>query len=97
MRAGGGFGSGTFSNTGSNALGNDDLTKVAALSQAIAGRTSSPSAADSAALVNTGSRNDPDYDSQNMQTAKAAFLSTAQKQKTEDLPPVNQDSAAECV
>jgi type IV secretion system protein TrbI len=67
-----------------NAPGNDDLTKVAALSQAIAGRTSSPPAVDSAASVNPGSRNDPDYDGQNMQTAKATFLSTAQKQKTED-------------
>jgi type IV secretion system protein TrbI len=84
IRSGGGFTTGTFSNTGSNALGNDDLTKVAALSQAIAGRTPSPSAADSASFLNTGLRNDPDYESQNMQTAKAAFLSTAQKQKTED-------------
>jgi hypothetical protein len=84
IRFSAGFASGTFSNVGLNAPGNDDLTKVAALSQAIAGRTSSPSAVDSAAFVNLGSRNDPDYDSQNMQAAKAAFLSTAQKQKSED-------------
>jgi hypothetical protein len=67
IRFSAGFASGTFSNVGLNAPGNDDLTddltKVAALSQAIAGRTSSPSAVDSAAFVNLGSRNDPDYDS----------------------------------
>ena len=37
IRSGGGFASGTFSNTGLNEPGNDDLAKVAALSQAIAG------------------------------------------------------------
>ena len=84
IRSGGGFASGTLSNAGFNTSGNDDLAKVAALSQAIAGRTPAQSAADAATLLNTGSRNDLDYDGQNMQTLKAAFLSNAQKQKRED-------------
>jgi type IV secretion system protein VirB10 len=79
----GGFASGTFSNAGSTSNASDDLARVAAMSQAIAGRTpSSPS--DAVALLNATSRNDPDYDSQNMQAVKAAFLSNAQKQKNED-------------
>ena len=32
----------------------------------------------------SGSPNDPDYESQNMQTAKAAFLASAQQRKTDD-------------
>jgi type IV secretion system protein VirB10 len=84
IRSGGGFASGTFSNTGFNTSGNDDLAKVAALSQAIGSRTPSQSAADPAAILNAASRNDPDYDGQNMQTLKAAFLSNAQKQKSDD-------------
>jgi type IV secretion system protein VirB10 len=79
----GGFASGTFSSAGSNFNAGDDLARVAAMSQAIAGRTS-PSPSDAVALLNAASRNDPDYDSQNMQAVKAAFLSNAQKQKNED-------------
>ena len=37
-----------------------------------------------ALLPGGGLANDPDYDSQNMQTAKKAFLSSAQQQKTDD-------------
>jgi len=52
IRSGGSFASGTFSNAGFNTAGNDDLAKVASLSQAIASRTPSQSSADPAALLN---------------------------------------------
>jgi type IV secretion system protein VirB10 len=90
IRSGGGAGSfasgfgggvGTFSSGA-------DLAQVAALTQAIAGQspTSSASAALTrpALLPGSGLSNDPDYDSQNMQTAKKAFLSSTQQQKTDD-------------
>jgi type IV secretion system protein VirB10 len=68
--------------------GGDDLAQVAALTQAIAGQNpTSPAAAAlnrPALLPGSALSNDPDYDSQNMQTAKKAFLSSAQQQKTDD-------------
>src|SRR5262249_22086042 len=65
-----------------------DLSQVAALTQALGGARGSnglPSALDrSVAFSPAGNPNDPDYESQNMQTAKAAFLASAQQRKTDD-------------
>jgi len=66
--------------------GADDLAQVSALTQALGGR--SPNSVSPlermASLPSTSSANDPDYDSQNMQTAKAAFLASAEQRKTDD-------------
>lgn len=56
----------------------DDITRVAALSRAIADRTSTPGISVPARTT------DSDYDSQNMQTTKASFLASNQQQKTDD-------------
>ena len=64
--------------------GNDDLARVAALSQAISRRNADGPGTGPSAFLSNGARNDADYDGQNMQTAKAAFLASAQKQKTDD-------------
>ena len=80
-------GLGSF-NGGAPYSSGSDLAQIAALTQAIAGQT--PSAAVPATLSRAVSlagsppRNDPDYDSQNMQTAKAAFLASAEQQKADD-------------
>lgn len=79
---------GSFPGAGGQPRSNDDLAQVAALSQSIAGRNSATPAPNGlnrlTAFSTNGSPNDPDYDSQNMQTAKAAFLASAQQQKTDD-------------
>lgn len=66
----------------------NDLAQVAALTQALGGGRGPngvPSALDrTAAFSPLGNPNDPDYDGQNMQTAKAAFLASAQQRKTDD-------------
>jgi type IV secretory pathway VirB10-like protein len=63
---------------------NDDLARIAALSQAISGHDSNAAAGVPASFQTGGSRNDADYEAQNMQTTKAAFLAAAQKQKADD-------------
>jgi type IV secretory pathway VirB10-like protein len=89
IRSGGGagsFASGFGGGVGPLSSG-ADLAQVAALTQAIAGQNpTSPAAALTrpALLPGSGLSNDPDYDSQNMQTAKKAFLSSTQQQKTDD-------------
>ncbi len=89
IRSGGGagsFGSGFGGGIGPFSSG-ADLAQVAALTQAVAGQSpTSPAAALTrpALLPGSGLSNDPDYDSQNMQTTKKAFLSSAQQQKTDD-------------
>jgi type IV secretion system protein VirB10 len=63
----------------------DDLSDVAALTRAIAGRNSADSGVGNlAALAGGSSRNDSDYDAQNMQATKATFVATAQQQKSDD-------------
>lgn len=64
--------------------GNDDLARVAALSQAISRHNTNGPGTEPGAFPTSGARNDADYDGQNMQTAKAAFLASAQQQKTDD-------------
>jgi type IV secretion system protein VirB10 len=89
IRSASGAGSfGSFPGAGGQPAGNDDLAQIAALSQSIAGRNSTTPAPNSlhrlTAVSTNSSPNDPDYESQNMQTAKAAFLASAQQQKTDD-------------
>jgi type IV secretion system protein VirB10 len=65
----------------------NDLAQVAALTQALGGGRGSNAiqpALDRASFSPTGSSNGPDYESQNMQTAKAAFLASARQPKTDD-------------
>jgi len=65
----------------------DDLAQVAALSQAIGGRNAPTTPSPLGRLAgfpNGASANDADYDGQNMQTTKAAFLASARQQKTDD-------------
>lgn len=64
-----------------------DLAQVEALSQALSGRSTdavSPALERAVSLAPARTPNDPDYESQNMQTAKAAFLTAAQQRKTDD-------------
>ena len=88
IRSGSGASSFTsFPGAGSPISGADDLAQVAALSQAIGGRgpaAISPPLERAVSFSPSGSPNDPDYESQNMQTAKAAFLASAQQRKTDD-------------
>lgn len=88
IRSSGAAGSSSLGSGGGRPFsGSDDLAQVAALTQSIAGQnpTNPASATVSRALLPGGGlANDPDYDSQNMQTAKKAFLSSAQQQKTDD-------------
>jgi type IV secretion system protein VirB10 len=67
--------------------GGDDLARIAALTQTIAGRDSAPvtpSASSRVASPSAGvSADDPDYDAQNNQNTKAAFLASSQ-QKSDD-------------
>jgi type IV secretion system protein VirB10 len=75
----------TFPGAGGPASTRDDLSDVDALTRALAGRNPSDSgAAGLAAFANGGSRTNSDYDAQNMQTTKAAFVATAQQQKSDD-------------
>jgi len=60
----------------------DDLSNIAALSRAI--NPANSGAARLAELVGGGGRNDSEYDAQNMQTTKAAFVDAAKQQKTDD-------------
>lgn len=84
----GGGGTSAFGSVGSSApTPSDDLAQVAALSQAIGSR--SPDNGQTATLgrvsLSSGSAAmDSDYDGQNMQTRKEAFLSSARSQKTDD-------------
>ncbi len=68
--------------------GHNDLAQVAALTQALGGSHGSSSGSPVLdrvpAFSTAGTPNDPDYDSQNMQTAKATFLASAQQRKTDD-------------
>jgi type IV secretion system protein VirB10 len=60
----------------------DDLSNIAALTRAInPGNSGTARLAD---LVGGGGRNDSEYDAQNMQTTKAAFVEAAQQQKGND-------------
>jgi type IV secretion system protein VirB10 len=60
----------------------DDLSNVAALSRAISPANSA--SLQPAALASGGGRNDSEYDAQNMQTTKMAFVDAAQRQKADD-------------
>lgn len=72
------------SNLGVQQQGNDDLARIASLTQAIGSQNSGASQALPVSFPAGGSRSDPDYDAQNMQTTKAAFVAAAQKQKADD-------------
>lgn len=74
----------SFSNTSAQQQGGDDLARIAALSQAIGGRNSKTPESVPAVFPSSGGPTDADYDAQNMQNTKAAFLSGAQQQKTDD-------------
>jgi type IV secretion system protein VirB10 len=65
----------------------DDVSQIAALAQAIGGRGTDNGSASALqkAFSSVGSGNDDsDYDGQNMQTRKEAFLAAARSQKTDD-------------
>jgi P-type conjugative transfer protein TrbL len=64
--------------------GSDDLTRIAELRPAISGRNGNAPASEPAQFPTGGTRSDRDYEGQNLQTAKAAFLSAAEQQKTDD-------------
>ena len=64
--------------------GNDDLARIAALTQALGGLDPNARNSVPASFPTGGSRNDADYEALNMQTAKAAFLAAAEKQKADD-------------
>jgi len=83
----GGVGSSFATFSGAPPSRTDDLAQVAALSEALGGRGTnsiSPAFERAVSFSPTGAPNDPDYDSQNMQTAKAAFLASAQQRKSDD-------------
>ncbi len=65
----------------------DDLARIAALTQTIAGRDSAPTTPNASSRpappLSGASPGDPDYDAQNNQTAKAAFFVSSQ-QKSDD-------------
>jgi type IV secretion system protein VirB10 len=75
---------GSFSAGGPQQQSNDDLARIAELSQAINGRNGNAPASQPAQFSTGGTRSDRDYEGQNLQTAKAAFLSAAEQQKTDD-------------
>ena len=79
---GGSAGSFGFPGADASTQRSDDLSNVAALARAI--NPANSGAARPAALASGGERNGSDYDAQNMQTTKAAFVEAAQKQKTDD-------------
>lgn len=64
-------------------VGGDDFSQVAAPSPDIADRSASGPLAAAAARL-TGPRNESEYDGQNMQSTKAAFLASAEQRKTDD-------------
>lgn len=77
----------SFPVAGTPPSGAGDLAQVAALTQALGGRGSnplSPALERAVSFSPAGSPNDPDYEGQNMQTAKAGFLASAQQRKTDD-------------
>jgi len=77
----------SFPGVGKPPSGAEDLAQVAVLSQALGGRDPnavSPALERAVSLSPVGTPNGPDYESQNMQTAKAAFLASAQQRKTDD-------------
>jgi type IV secretion system protein VirB10 len=61
--------------------GNDDLTRIVALGEAVAGRGGVERMP---APQGAASGDDTDYVAQNMQSTKAAFLASTQQQKTDD-------------
>jgi type IV secretory pathway VirB10-like protein len=71
--------SNSFAGASAPTSSNDDITRVAALSRAIADRTST-----GPGISVPGRTTDSEYDSQNMQTTKASFLASNQQQKTDD-------------
>ena len=84
--ANGGGGTSAFASSAGSSP-SEDLAQVAALSQALGGRT--PDSGQTATLgrvsLSSGSNAaDGDYDGQNMQTRKEAFLNSARSQKTDD-------------
>src|SRR5260370_15864380 len=77
----------SFPGVGAPISGADDLAQVAALSQALSGRgpnAVSPALDRAVSFSPAGRASDPDCESQNMQTAQAAFLASAQQRKTDD-------------
>jgi type IV secretion system protein TrbI len=84
IRSGSGAASFNSSNAGAQQQGDDDLARIAALSQTVNGHNANAPANVPAVFPTSGTRNDVDYDAQNMQTTKSAFLSGAQQQKTDD-------------
>jgi type IV secretion system protein VirB10 len=80
IRAGG---AGSFGFPGADGMqSRDDLSDVAALARVI--NPANSGAARLADLAGGGGRNDSDYEAQNMQTTKAAFVEAARQQKTDD-------------
>jgi len=85
IRSGGGISSLTsYPGFGAPPSTPNDLAQVAALTQALGGGRSTAGSPAVPAFPTAGNPNDPDYESQNMQTAKAAFLASAQQRKTDD-------------
>ena len=85
IRASGGGGFLGFPDADGPMPGREDLSGVAALTRAVADRSPVDSGvARLAALANGRSGTDSDYDGQNMQTTKAAFVATTQRQKADD-------------
>lgn len=64
-------------------VGDDDFSQVAALSRDIADRTSGGLLPSSASRL-AEQRNESEYDGQNMQSTKAAFLASAEQRRTDD-------------
>ena len=65
----------------------DDSNRIAALGQAVAARSpdaNSPAEIRRVLMPNPSAGNDSDYDAQNMQARKSAFLTAAQSDKTDD-------------
>jgi len=88
IRSGGGMSSLTsYAGFGAAPSAPNDLAQVAALTQALGGGRGTAGSPAVPAFPTAGNANDPDYESQNMQTAKAAFLASAQQRKTDDYLP----------
>jgi type IV secretory pathway VirB10-like protein len=68
--------------TGANR--SEDLAQLAALRKALTGPNADGSTVAAKALIASGGGSDNDYDGQNMQTRKEAFLVSARSQKTDD-------------
>jgi type IV secretion system protein VirB10 len=78
----GGAGSFGFSGADGSTQSRDDLSNVATLARAI--NPANSGASRRTALASDAARNDSEYNAQNMQTTKAAFVEAAQQQKTDD-------------